>query len=75
MVVMISVECAALTQTNGLNLNHSTNGTLTEITFTCDTGFTLTGTQQTTCLTNGSWDSAAPSCGELYMSTEGTKQR
>ena len=60
----VSVECEALTETNGLNLNYSTSGTVTEIKYTCDAGFTLTGTQHSICLANGTWDTVAPWCGE-----------
>ena len=34
----------------------------TEVTFTCDTGFTIFGSSVVTCMANGRWSSPTPFC-------------
>ena len=36
------------------------------LTFTCDEGFTLTGTGTVTCQADGDFDAIAPTCGKSY---------
>ena len=36
------------------------------LTFTCDAGFTLTGTGTVTCQPDGNFDAIAPTCGKSY---------
>ena len=35
--------------------------------FDCDTGYTLTGEVDATCLPDGTWDNDPPSCGKSYF--------
>ncbi len=37
-------------------------------TYTCNTGYTLSGSSTRTCQTNGLWSETAPTCGEFYQS-------
>lgn len=37
------------------------------ISFTCDKGYSLSGSHVLTCLANGTWDEATPTCGEIFF--------
>ena len=58
-----AVDCGPLTNlTNGLV--HTSNGTTfgSTATYTCDTGYMLSGSQSRTCGADGSWTSLEPFC-------------
>ena len=46
------------------DLKFAVAGTLT---FTCNPGFTLTGSATVTCQNDGTFDAAAPTCGKSYI--------
>ena len=64
---------------NCTDLGSPTNGTRDGTVFTfnstvlysCDTGYTVTGADSLTCLSNGSWDASVPSCDIVNCSNPG----
>ena len=58
-----SVQCDIIGEIINGNVTYSTNGTITSAQFACDTGGSMVGSAQLTCLTNGQWDKSPPACG------------
>ncbi|KAL4230059.1 Complement receptor type [Mactra antiquata] len=52
---MSSVECAKLDALDGGDIDYNTDGINTQVTYTCNTGYTLDGYTDIICLSNGSW--------------------
>ncbi|WAQ98127.1 SVEP1-like protein [Mya arenaria] len=60
------VECGALTTPNLASLSMSTNGSNTLTTFTCQTGYDVSGEATLACASDGSWSGNEPACGTLF---------
>ncbi|XP_053399292.1 CUB and sushi domain-containing protein 3-like [Mercenaria mercenaria] len=58
------VSCETLTLTDGGSINFETDGSVTQATVTCGTGYTVTGAQTLSCKADGTWDFTAGSCVE-----------
>ena len=68
--VTVVVDCGLLNITNGM-LSYNEQGqdqTLlgATVSYTCNTGYTLNGSNMRTCLTGGAWSGTAPSCDGKY---------
>ena len=59
------VQCSSIEQPTGGILSYSTSGAITTVNITCEKGYTLSGQTFLTCLTDGNWDQATPTCGKL----------
>lgn len=62
-ISFVLVECDTHIPTAGLNFHMSTNGTVTQVYYSCAAGYTMTGTQRSTCQMNGTLDQPSPECG------------
>ncbi|KAL4229789.1 hypothetical protein ACF0H5_010180 [Mactra antiquata] len=56
--------CESITPPNNGSVTTSSNGTFTTVIYSCDTGFTMNGSDLSVCLSNGSWSTDQPSCNE-----------
>ncbi|KAL4230224.1 Sushi [Mactra antiquata] len=56
------VQCPGLTPTTGMNISFIHYDNIAQTIFTCDIGYTLSHTENVTCLQNGSWSTARPYC-------------
>ena len=66
------VLCPAFKLSQHLVMNISDNSSVvgTKVTFSCDPGFLLNGSEFVTCIRNGVWSDEMPKCtGELVVST------
>ena len=58
-----SVDCGPLNNPNNGQVNVSPETTIGSIaTYTCDIGYTLSGSQSRTCGVDGNWTSSEPFC-------------
>ncbi|KAH3730014.1 uncharacterized protein LOC127852953 [Dreissena polymorpha] len=51
----------------------STNGQVTKATYSCNSGYTLTGVTDRTCLADGNWDGTESTCSEVSTSVSTTE--
>ena len=59
----VSVDCGSLTDPTNGQVNTSSGTTFgSTATYTCDTGYTLSGSQTRTCGANGMWTPSKPLC-------------
>ncbi|XP_052281195.1 P-selectin-like [Dreissena polymorpha] len=56
-------RCSALASPSLGAISYTTDGANTIATFTCQTGYQLSGVSNATCLSSGTWNSSTPSCG------------
>jgi hypothetical protein len=60
---LFSVKCGDVDNIIHGHSSSSTNGSTSQVDFTCGTGFTLNGDSQITCNENGVWSNNVPTCG------------
>jgi len=60
----IPVSCPSLLPPANGNTSLTSTGTVTMVTYTCDVGYTLVGSQTRNCKTSGAWTGAQPTCGK-----------
>ena len=58
------VSCTIQPPAAGLSSAFSSNGTVSEVRFNCDSGYTMKGIPLATCQTDGQLDLQAPTCGK-----------
>ena len=59
----VSVDCGSLINPNNGLVDTSPGTTFgSTATYTCDTGYTLSGSQSRTCGADGNWTSSVPFC-------------
>jgi hypothetical protein len=59
--------CDSLSTSSGASFELSTDGTETIATFLCPAGYTMVGSSNLTCRTDGSWDISPPECSMFYL--------
>jgi len=60
--ILFTAKCASLAVVGGQTSEMTTNLTVTTVTFTCSSGFTLNGVTQLTCDSAGAWSGPQPAC-------------
>ena len=55
-ICFFTVQCPELLPLNDGTLEVSTNGVASVVTRSCDIGFSLNGSERSTCYENGTWD-------------------
>lgn len=61
---MFSVRCEDFSPSAGVTTSITTDGSETQLLFTCGLSYSLGGTSVAKCLPNGTWDiPATPKCG------------
>ena len=60
--------CQTLDVPDNGNVSVSTDSTKTKAVFTCDAGYTLKGTSESICRSDGTWDFAVSTCGKFLES-------
>ena len=63
----ISVACETLYPVDNGVINITTDGSTTQATYTCESGFSLKGFSLLTCRSDGAWDFSPPVCGEFLL--------
>lgn len=63
----ISEICDTLSNPVGGSVTITTDGLETKAQFSCTIGYTMTGSPNLTCRSDGTWDQQAPSCGGKEM--------
>ena len=64
----ITVQCEALDPPSSGSVSVESTGSYTRATYNCVTGYDIEGVTQRSCLTNGTWDLSAPTCGKFHNS-------
>lgn len=57
------VVCESLDTTSGGEISFGTDGQTTTATYSCEAGYTISGTSPLTCRSDGTWDFTAATCG------------
>ena len=62
-IAITVINCGSLNDPDNGQVDSSSGTTFgSTATYTCDTGYTLSGSQSRTCGTDGSWTFQSPSC-------------
>lgn len=61
------VPCTIEPPSDGLSSVFSSNGTVSDVRFNCDNGYTMIGIPSATCQTDGQLDQQAPTCGKCVI--------
>ena len=59
---ILVVDCGTLTDPGNGTVTFTTTTFGSTATYHCDTGYTLNGGMNTTCLSDGTWSESAPTC-------------
>lgn len=63
----LAAVCEDLVAPANGNVTLSTNDTVTTARFLCSTGYTLSGSDSVTCLSDGTWTDDVPMCGNCFF--------
>ena len=66
---MFTAACETLQNLAGGTVTQTTDGTTTEAIFSCETGYTMTGTPVLACRSDGTWNMSQPLCSKSCCST------
>ena len=61
------VKCESLKKPKNGDTDLVSDGLITSGIFTCNEGYTLNGTERGTCYADGTWDTALPTCGNVFL--------
>jgi hypothetical protein len=65
--LFLQVPCSALGSPSGGHVTIQTDGSTTTAVYECYTNYTLNGSSQLTCRSDGSWDFLESTCGETFV--------
>ena len=72
-IILIVVECGNLTDPAQGEVNHTAGTTFGQTaTYSCNTGYNLTGDSTRTCQATGEWSGSAPTCESMLLKGDST---
>ena len=60
--------CDTIQNVAGGTVSLSTDGVMTLASFTCETGYTMSGDSSISCRSDGTWNVSQPLCSKLFSS-------
>ena len=63
----VSVSCPSLLDLDSGTFTLSSNGEVSQASFSCNDGYHLVGAAVLSCTTNGDWNGSIPFCGETKI--------
>jgi hypothetical protein len=62
----LTEKCEDVVTPNDGTIILTSDGTITRAEITCDVGYSITGTVELNCASDGTWSGDMPSCGMLF---------
>ena len=64
---MVTEKCEDIVSPDEGTLTLTSNGTITRAEITCSVGYSISGSIELTCASDGSWTGDFPSCGMSFF--------